>query len=120
MINLDHVPAEGQRVTSSTRVEVRIFDGSTDKGRIQTNIKVALGLVNAAARGVQPPAAPEPAGTHRTGSATTTSGRPRRLTGDAWEQDTKSFREFADAIFTREEDKKQLVGVFASSRWQAR
>ena len=33
---------------------------------------------------------------------------------------TSAAAEFADTIFTRAEDKAQLVGAFAASRWQAR
>ena len=119
MVNLDHVPNEDQRVTSSTRVEVRIFDGTVDPGRMQTDVKVALGMVNAATRGVEPAQAAEPAGTHR-GRNTGSNGRMRRLTGDAWTNDTASFRAFADSIFSRAEDKAQLVQAFTASRWQAR
>lgn len=119
MINLDHVPAEGQPVTSSTRVEVRIFDGSVDPGRIQANVKLSLGLVNAAARGADVPATPERAGTHRTANRGET-GRPRRLRGEDWQRDTESFRRFADTLFSRAEDKAQLTYLFAASRWQAR
>jgi hypothetical protein len=119
MINLDHVPAEGAPVRNSTRVEVRIFDGSVDPGRIQANVKLSLGLVNAAVRGVQPPSNPEPAGTHRA-SNVGSNGRMRRLRGEEWEADTRSFRELADTIFTRDEDKKQLTYAFAASRWQRR
>ena len=118
MINLDHVPAEGQPVTSSTRVEVRVFDGAVDPGRIQTNVKVALGLVNAAARGAATPDTTEAAGTHRATNMGS-NGRMRRLSGDEWRADTASFRSLADTIFTREEDKRQLTYAFASSRWQA-
>jgi hypothetical protein len=122
MVNLDHVPAEGARVTGSTRVEVRIFDGALDPGRIQTNVKVALGLVNAATRGVEPTTEPEAAGTHRSRNSARTranGGSRRRLRGDEWAEDTASFRAFADAIFSREEDKAQMVHAFAATRWQA-
>lgn len=119
MINLDHVPAEGAPVVNSTRVEVRIFDGSVDPGRIQANVNMSLALVNAAVRGVDVPSNPERAGTHRA-SNVGSNGRMRRLRGEAWESDTKSFRTFVDTLFSRERDKKQLTYAFAASRWQAR
>lgn len=121
MINLDHVPAEGQPITNSTRVEVRIFDGTVDPGRLQTNVKIALGLVNAAARGVDTGIEPEPAGTHQQRARERSNGgRARRLTGEAWESDTASARRFADLLFTRSEDKAQMVHAFAASKWQSR
>lgn len=118
MINLDHVPAEGAPIQTSTRVEVRIFDGSTDPGRIQMATKMALGMVNAAVRGAEPPAEAERAGTHRARNAGA-NGRARRLRGEEWENDTRSFRQMADTLFTREEDKKQFTYAFAASRWQS-
>ena len=117
MINLDHVPAENGQIQTSTRVEVRIFDGSTDPGRIQMATKMALGLVNAAVRGTDAPDEVERAGTHRARN-TAANGRARRLRGEEWENDTRSFRQMADTIFTREEDKKQFTYAFAASRWQ--
>ena len=117
MINLDHVPAEGQRVTSATRVEVRVFDGAIDPGRIQVNTKIGLGLVNAAARGVETPDIGERAGTHRRANMQS-NGRMRRMSGEDWRQDTASYRSFADTIFTREEDKRQMTYAYQSSKWQ--
>lgn len=116
MINMDHVPSEGERVRNSTRIEMRIFDGSTDAGRVQASVKVAVGLVAAAARGDDPAIEPERAGTHRAAQG----ARRRRLTGEAWEADTRSVRAFVDQLFTRDEDKRQIVHAFAESRWQAR
>lgn len=117
MVNLDHVPAEGDPIVASTRVEVRIFDGAVDPGRIQTNVKVALGLVNAATRGVEVPEQTEPAGTHRARNSGA-NGRARRLSGQEWVDDTATFRRFADTLFSRDEDKRQLVHAFAATRWQ--
>lgn len=117
MINLDHVPAEGSPVVNSTRVEVRIFDGSLDPGRIQADIKMSLGLVNAAVRGVEVPRDAERAGTRRTQNVGA-NGRMRRLRGEQWENDTASCRRLVDTLFSRAEDKKQFVYAFAASRWQ--
>lgn len=119
MINLDHVPAEGAPVQSSTRVEVRIFDGSLDPGRIQANAKLSLGLVAASVRGIEVPTEIERAGTHRARN-TGANGRARRLRGEEWETDMRSARQLADTLFTREEDKKQFVYTMCASRWQAR
>lgn len=119
MINLDHVPAEGAPVQSSTRVEVRIFDGSLDPGRIQANAKLSLGLVDASVRGVEVPTEVERAGTHRTRNVTS-NGRARRLRGEEWANDMRSARQLADTLFTRDEDKKQFVYTMCASRWQVR
>ncbi|MGV8847029.1 amidoligase family protein [Tessaracoccus sp.] len=113
MINLDHVPAEGNPITNSTRVEIRAFDGTTDVGRIQTSVKLGLGLVAAAVRGEDIAQEPERAGTHLAANP-----RRARRTGEAWREDTASFRRFADQIFSRDKDKNQLVSMFAASRWQ--
>jgi hypothetical protein len=117
LINLDHVPAEGAPITSSTRVEVRVFDGTTDPGRLQASIKTSLALVNAAARGVEPGGEPEPAGTHRARNVGS-NGRMRRLSGPDWERDTASARRLADLLFNRQVDKAQFVHAYAASTWQ--
>jgi hypothetical protein len=117
LINLDHVPAEGAPITSSTRVEVRVFDGTTDPGRLQASIKTSLALVNAAARGVEPGIEPEPAGTHRARNARP-NGRMPRLSGQDWENDTASARRLTDLLFNRQADKEQFVHAYAASTWQ--
>jgi Putative amidoligase enzyme len=120
LVNLDHVPGEGDSVRPSTRVEVRVFDGTVDPGRIQMNIKTSLALVEAAVRGEEPPPRDqwEPAGSHW--SRYSANGRRRSLRGDEWEEDTQSTRRMADLLFTREEDKRQFVSAWALTRWQRR
>lgn len=113
-VNFDHMPHEGQRAGSSTRVEFRIFDGSIDAGRIQANTRLAMGMVHAAVRGVSLDLNDEPSGTHRG------NRRARRLTGPEWKADTERFRILVDALFPRESDKIAALHCYAASRWQQR
>lgn len=113
-VNFDHMPHEGQRAGSSTRVEFRIFDGSIDAGRIQANVRLAMAIVHAAVRGESLDLENEPAGTHRA------SVRGRRLRGEDWKNDTLRFRRLVDTLFPRESDKIAALHCYAASRWQQR
>ena len=103
---------------NSDHVEFRMWDGSLDPGVIQTQVKVSLGLTDAAfrGRGTPQPGTAEPVGTHRAYNART--GNEGRLTGEAWRDNTHSFRRLADALFRRDQDKAQATALFAVTRWQ--
>lgn len=100
---------------SSDHVEYRMWDGSLDPGVIQAQVKVSLGVTEAAFRsgGQQSSPAREPVGTHLTRNP-----RRQRLTGEAWQENTASFRRLVDTIFRREQDKAQATALFAATRWQ--
>jgi hypothetical protein len=129
-------------------VEFRLWDGTLDPAAIQSQVKLSLAMTEAAFRAEPGAfrGNAEPKGTHRnapvrtdTGTPTTTTrgrGRGRatatatgttlnnggrgaaRLSGEAWEQDSASFRNFVDTLFTRTEDKEQLTSLFAVTKWQ--
>jgi hypothetical protein len=102
---------------ASDHVEFRMWDSSLDPGVIQTQVKVSLGMTQAAlaSRGgtIGPP---EPIGTHRATNAGL--GRGGRLRGEDWQRDTRGFRALLDRVFTRDEDKRQATSLFAVTRWQ--
>jgi hypothetical protein len=101
-------------------VEFRMYDGSLDPAVIQSQIKLSLGMTEAAFRaeeGAFREVTPEPIGQHKR-SNREQHGR-RRITGEAWEADTASFREFTDTLFNREEDKEQMAALFAVTKWQS-
>jgi hypothetical protein len=100
----------GQR---ADHVEWRMWDGSLEPGVIQAQIKLSLGLTAAAVRGGSRPPARERVGTHRS----RLRGRSR-LAGEAWRENTRSFRELADSVFRRAADKAQAAALFAVTRWQ--
>jgi hypothetical protein len=114
-----HLAVNLQWVYGSDRdhVEFRMWDGSLDPGVVQTQIKVSLGLTEAAFRTAReaPPrgGAREPLGTHR-------RNRPGRgrLRGEQWQADTASFRDLVDSLFRRAQDKAQAAALFAVTRWQ--
>jgi hypothetical protein len=97
-------------------VEFRMWDSSLDPGVIQTQVKMSLGLTQAAFASTGEPVAPEPLGSHR--SANASLGRGNRLRGEAWQRDTKRFRSMLDRIFSRDVDKEQATALFAATRWQ--
>ena len=115
--NLNHLPDEGARHNRSSRIEVRVWDSTLDPVRIQTAITLSLALVEGAVNKVKPNAPEELAGAHRSlyGS--------NRLSGEAWEKSTESFRNlvsFTSKLGSISEwHKDSLTTLFASSRWQS-
>ncbi|MCA1702142.1 MAG: hypothetical protein LC808_02275 [Actinobacteria bacterium] len=103
---------------ASDHVEFRMWDSSLDPGVIQTQVKVSLGMTQAAlaSRGGAAPGPAEPIGTHRAANAEL--GRGGRLRGEAWQRDTHGFRRLVDRVFTRDVDKTQATALFAVTRWQ--
>ena len=63
--------------SSSSHVEYRMWDSSLDPGTIQTQVKLSLGMTQAAFASPQPAGAPMPVGAHRAANAGL--GRGRRL-----------------------------------------
>lgn len=109
-VNFDAVRGDDE----GDHLEFRLFDGSLDPGTIQTQIKLSLGLADAAFRtdGVEPD-------THeRLGTHLADNPRRRRLTGNDWQQATRSFRQLVDRVFCRDHDKEQATALFACTRWQ--
>ncbi|MCZ1007822.1 hypothetical protein O1L68_14915 [Streptomyces lydicus] len=108
----------------SDHVEFRQPDGSLDEAEIQTNVKIALGLVHAALRmshvpDWQPPGHEE-VGAH----AVVVQGVRHAGSGpavtvfepDAPEQ-TARMRTMLDTIFWRAEDREQVMARFAVTPW---
>lgn len=105
---------------SSDHVEYRMWDSTLDPATIQAQIKVSLALTEAAHRDTGYTATGHtPVGSRRRHNRET-YGEQRRLTGEAWHSDTASFRGLVDRLFTRPEDKAQITGLFAATRWQWR
>jgi len=92
-----------------------MYDGSLDPAVIQSQIKLSLGITDAALRHESNAfgTVQEPLGTHKTNNR-----GAGRLEGAAWENDTQNVRQLLDTIFSREEDKAQAASLFASTKWQ--
>jgi len=101
--------------SASDHVEFRMYDGSLDPAVIQSQIKLSLGITDAALRHESNAfgTVQEPLGTHKTNNR-----GAGRLEGAAWENDTQNVRQLLDTIFSREEDKAQAASLFASTKWQ--
>lgn len=116
--NLGHLPAEGERHTRSSRVEVRVFDSTLDPGRIQAAVTLSLALVEGGIRGIAPGQDPEPAGTHRERHGST------KLSGEDWAESTASFRRVVGLLDRlgagSAHHKAALTKMFAVTKWQNR
>ena len=99
-----------------SHVEYRMWDSSLDPGTIQAQVKMSLGMTQAAFASSQPPGPRTPLGTHRAANAA--AGRGGRLRGEAWQRDTAGFRGLVDRVFHRDADKAQATALFAVTRWQ--
>lgn len=88
-------------------VEFRYFNGTLDPRQIQTNVRLAHGMIQAAAR-------PD-TDTRLRGRAMRLGGRVNR---DPSRESHTEVRNFLDTIFTRARDKAAVLWLYASSRWQ--
>lgn len=101
--------------------EFRLFDSSLDPGTIQAQVKMAVGVTAAARREARagrvmlPGIAKEVWGEHATRMEA--RGTRAALSDAELETDTATLRSFLDTVFRRRDDKKQLVAVFAATRW---
>ncbi|MGV8847031.1 amidoligase family protein [Tessaracoccus sp.] len=101
----------------SDHVEYRMWDGTLSPAAIQSQVKLSLGMTEAAFRGSPARRTPEPLGSHRSYNRQT-YGEGRRLTGADFDADTASFRGMVDGLFDRNEDKEQMTALFAVTKWQ--
>lgn len=115
-VNFTHMPVNASRVATSTRLEFRIFDGTLNVGRIQTNVMLCMALVAAAIRNTDTDlfASDEEFGGAHLGQRTDR----RRLTGDAWKTDTERVREFVDYLALDSQAAEDVVTCYVASRWQ--
>ena len=109
-LNLQH--SNGR---ASDRAEFRLWDATLDPATIQAQIKLSLGIADAAARGATgDDVRREPVGTHRDRNP-----RGGSQGGEAWQAATESFRSLVDSVFHRSADKAQMTALFAATRrWQ--
>lgn len=94
----------------SQTIEFRVFNGTLDPKQIQTNIRLAHAMVNAAGR-MRQPEQPE-----NLGNAAFRMVRGSRVREE--DQNHNAIRRFLDRIFTRVNDKLSVLWLYATSRWQ--
>jgi len=115
IVNTESVLREG-RLTPSSRVEFRFWDGAMDAGRIQAATSVSAGLVELARREDLQPGPVTEQGRHRE-----VLGH-QRLSGEAWQASTWQMRELMGALEqvlgVSPERRAQWVRLFGESRWQ--
>lgn len=98
--------------------EFRLFDSSLDPGTIQSQIKLAVGLVNAADRIAASGGTSrgkEQWGAHK--ARQQARGTRRRMTAEELAEDSATTRSLLDTLFRRRSDKAQLAAVFAHTKW---
>lgn len=112
------VNLEGCSGRSTDHVEFRMWDSTLKPANIQAQIKMSLGLTEAAHRDTTyTPTGNTPVGSRRRHNRET-FGENRRLRGDDWNNDTQTVRNLTDRLFTRAEDKAQMASLFAATKWQ--
>ncbi len=91
-------------------IEFRYFNGSLDACQIQSNVKLANGVLVAATKA-------------RTKENSTTSSMQKRgniLKAHSLEGNNRTdsaLKKFVDIIFTRKKDKDRIIGVYAKNTW---
>ncbi|MGB9848873.1 MAG: amidoligase family protein [Moorellaceae bacterium] len=91
-------------------VEFRYFNGTLDPRQIQANVRVAAGIVDAAARDELDRRIPDRV------LARGTQARRQIINGE--QENHGIVREFLDTVFTRVRDKVAVLWLYATSRWQ--
>jgi len=99
---------------ASDHPEFRIFDSSLNPGAVQAQIKLAVAMTHAAVRQVAE------GGTKRTKEPLGSHLSRVKALGDneiSLEEETTTLRSLLDTLFTRHEDKTQMVSIFANTKW---
>jgi hypothetical protein len=92
-------------------IEFRVFNGTLDPKQIQTNVKIATATVLAAARATE---------NSRRGRFVPTEAMPLGASFWASGEDHSAVRRMADLLFSRSKDKRALLALYKTSRWQPR
>lgn len=103
--------------SGKSHVEFRVFDSTLDVGAMQTQIKLAVAMTNAAARAAEEGGTTRPKeriGVHS--ERTKLRGR-RRETEEDIKDETSTVRSLLDTLFARKVDKEQAVKLFAGTEW---
>lgn len=100
-----------RRPGGDNHVEFRLWDSSLDPGVIQVQVRLSVGLADAAGHRVEEEDdGPLPLGAHW--EACRDSSDRRRL------DETRDFRRLVDRALRREEDKARAAALFAVTSWQ--
>lgn len=116
LLNMDNI-----RGSRSDHPEFRIFDSTLDPGAVQTQIKMAVGMTEAAKRNAELGGTTrdrEPWGANLIRS---TAGQTVDADSsvDTLMENSGTTRSFIDMLFRRRADKAQVVSIFAHTKWTA-
>jgi hypothetical protein len=115
-VDAGFAPSNASR-SAKDHPEFRIYDSTLDIGIMQTQIKLSVAMTHAAARNAElggTVRGKEEIGSHA--ERIRVRGR-RRPTEEDIKEETATFRSFLDTLFTRKEDKEQVVALFAATKW---
>lgn len=101
-----------RRVGDDNHIELRLWDSSLDPGVIQVQVRLSVGLADAARRpgeGEDDKSGARPLGAH---------WQARESPDGHTLDDTGDFRRLVDRAMRREEDKVQAAALFAVTSWQ--
>jgi 8-oxo-dGTP pyrophosphatase MutT (NUDIX family) len=105
----------GMTGSAKDHIELRFWDGSLVPAVIQSQVKVALGMVEAGPRNATLGLVPHMGRRDPLGAHAGLLGLDPAL--DRTEQGSLSFRCLMDEIFWRAADKEQLTALYAATRW---
>ena len=102
--------------------EFRLFDGTLNPGAVQAHVKLAVAMTHAAARAAElggTSRGKEPIGNHlylkrikeKSPEYSSKTDNEKLL------DETTTFRSLLDTLFSRREDKKHILSLFASTQW---
>jgi len=100
-LNMQHV---NENEADKSRVEFRTFNGTIDPVQIQTNVRLAAGLVHAAGKAGHTPPEGRGLGWHRHSGSE--------------EEDSQQIRELIDRLELSETGAKGVIDTFLRGRWQ--
>lgn len=103
---------------STDHPEFRMFDSTLNVGAMQAQIKLAVAITDAAKRVHDSGGSArerEELGAHV--ERFKARGTRIPMSDSELEADTRTFRSLLDTLFTRHEDKKQMIDLFASTKW---
>lgn len=99
--------------SATSNAEFRLWDSTLNAGIIQTQITTSLGMTEAAYRETSySPLAKRGVGLGKRDFPDDNPDNPM------FDTSTKGVRKLADLLFRREENKKQMFGLFMANRWQ--
>jgi hypothetical protein len=114
-LNFEHIKGD-----DSDHVEFRLYDATLDAASMQAQVKLSVAMVNRAVVVAElggTTRTKEPMGSHFDRAQLRGT---RKLSSEDLKEESTTFRSLIDTLFSRPEDKDQLVAVWANTKWTKR